>query len=130
MLDATVEGYAELQAALDKLTAAVKPSGALGKAVQRTTKRLYDHALLITHVDTGTLQTAHRWQYLEDGEGPRGVVFVEGGLVNPKSHQPVARYAGIEEARGGDHAFYARTIAEVGDDAANEGISVVLEALP
>jgi hypothetical protein len=125
-----VQGYAELQAALDKVAAAVKPSGALGEGVKRTTQRLYKHAIGITHVDTGTLASSHRWQYAEESGSPRGVVFVEDSLRNPKSKQAVGRYAPIEEGRGGQHAFYARTVAEEGDAAAGEGINVVLEALP
>lgn len=130
MIETEIEGYAELQAALDRVAAAVKPSGALGKAVQRTTRRLYKRAISLTHQDTGTLASSHRWSYLEEGSSPRGVVYVEGNLKNTKSRQAVERYAPIEEARGGSHAFYARTVAEDGDAAAQEGISVILEALP
>lgn len=130
MAETTLDGLQELQAAMDQVQAALQPDNVLGRGIQTATRKLYDHARRVTHRETGTLAAAHRWAFLEQGGGPRGVVFLEPGVRNVRSGAPVGRYGPIEHARGGDHAFYGRTIAEAGDQAIDAGLDVILSKLP
>lgn len=125
-----IQGQRELQAALDKIEAAVKPSGALGQAVQVVTRHAWTLAQDASHVWTGALQASHRWSFAEVGADARGLVTVGEGVVNPRTHEDVREYAPIEHARGGSHAFYARVVEDYGDDLLGLGATALLDALP
>lgn len=125
-----IQGQRELQAALDKIEAAVKPSGALGQAVQNATRAAWKLAQAYSHVVTGALQASHRWSYAEVDGNARGLVTIDGEAFNPRSLADVREYAPIEHARGGSHAFYARVVEDQGGELAAEGINIVLDALP
>lgn len=104
----TIRGIQEAQRANIRTIAAVKPSGRLGVAVRNVTILAHRGAVSRTHVITGTLRASHRMS-LSDSQG---VVFVDPSAINPVSHIAAAKYAPVEHARGGSHAFYGRTVME------------------
>lgn len=101
------------------------PGGARHSSVEVVGRHFLRHAMLITHRWSGGLASGHRLSV----EKPSSIILHTVGS-NPWTGEPIENYAGIEEARGGSHAFYRRTIAEVGDVAAREGIQVVFRSLP
>lgn len=123
----TIKGLQEAQQANQRRLAELKPSGALGRAVQYATATLQRHAIGITHVDTGSLRASHRMR-LEAG-GLRGVIYIDPSAVNPRSGQKTSIYGPVEHARGGSHAFYARTVAEAGPQVEKQAGNMVRVAL-
>lgn len=86
-----------------------KPSGPLDQAVQGATEEANRYAQAITHVITGTLKKSHR---IYRKSAFRREIRPDPAVINPMSGIPAAKYAPIEHARGGSHAFYARTKRE------------------
>jgi hypothetical protein len=117
----SITGLQEAQAANNRLTAAVKPAGALGRAVKYGTLEASRVAQVLTHVDTGALRASHRTQYA----GLQGRVFLDPAATNPRSHALTSVYGPIEEQRGSTHAFYRRTIAEHGERILSEMARIV-----
>lgn len=104
---ATIEG---LQAAQDRnirWVAALKPSGPLGKQVKDVTVRAHRYLVSITHIDTGAYKASQRMDYNRDAI--TGKLYVDPTARNPRTGARPAEYGLIEEARGGEHAAYART---------------------
>lgn len=126
-VDMTIEGIQELQAANERMIAALKPAGVLGEAVRYGTTEGHRYAVAITHVDTGALRGSHRM--LIEGSGDRGRVFIDPGTRNPRTGQRPADYGVEEHERGGSHAFYARTESEAGDRIGRQMLEIVRRGL-
>ena len=124
----TIEGLQAAQQAHIQLMAALKPSGAFGQAIQHATARAHRYAVAITHVDTGSLRASHRMRIHR--RGLRGTVYIDPGAVNPRTGQRPADYGRTEHARGGSHAFYARTIAEEGPAILQDVDGILRRGLP
>lgn len=114
----------ELQRLNAAMIAELKPSGALGRAVQRITLLAQRYAIDITHRDTGALAGSHR----VDVQGHQGRIFLDPSASNPRSRQLVSRYGAFEHERGGDHAFYERTANEA-DRFVGEGVDIIVQGL-
>jgi hypothetical protein len=108
----TITGIQEAQAKNNRNMAALRPAGALGRAVQYGTIAAHRYAIGVTHVDTGTLKGSHR---MEIG-GLRGRVYIDPGATNPRSGQRATLYGPYEHQRGGGHAFYQRVIDDYGPE--------------
>lgn len=121
----TIEGYEKLQAANRKLLAAVKPNGALGAANLFVTKSMQRGVESRVHVDTGTYKSS----ILADFAGTVGRVYVAANR-NPKGGGLASVYAKYEEGRGGSHAAFANTARQDGQRVAQEGVQLIIEALP
>lgn len=121
----TITGLQAAQAKNLRRVAALQPSGALGRAVLYGTTAAQRAAVANTHVDTGALRASHR---MEVG-GLRGRVFIAPDAVNPQSNARTAVYGAYEHARGGNHAFYDRVIAEQGPQIEHEMRRIVRGAL-
>lgn len=121
----TIQGLQEAQQANIKVIAAVKPSGGLGRAVQYGTIEAHRIAVSLTHVQTGALRASQRMQVIS----ARGIVFIDPSAVNPRHKARPAVYGPVEEARGGEHAFYARTVDQY-DRIGQAAYRGLLEALP
>ena len=106
--------------------AAMKPTGALGKAVKYGTIRLHRYAVAITHVWKylgGGLRASHRMAV----EGASAKIYIDPSSVNPRGQKPSV-YGPYEHARGGTHAFYARTVKEEGPETAKRmGVMILKE---
>jgi hypothetical protein len=114
---------------------ALSPQGELGEAVRDVMVGAHRYAVSITHVGRyiqtrsgkyryarpgeaarggGALRASHRMEFAEDGQGATGRIFIDPSTINPLTgHKPV-EYGLYEHRRGGEHAFYARTIGEYG----------------
>lgn len=121
----TIRGLQRAQAMQQRAYAALQPSGALGQAIQYITAHALRYVISITHVDTGALRASHRMLV-----GPaRGSIYLSPVGANPRTGQRPAEYGVYEHARGGEHAFYDRTSAEVGEKLLKQGVSLVVGAI-
>lgn len=106
-------GIQQAQHGNAQMMASFKPGGKFAKAVWRITKSLHRYAVTITHVITGSLRASHRME-MRDG-GMTGFIWIDRTSRNPQTRAFPYRYGYYEEKRGGEHAFYARTLREAGD---------------
>lgn len=127
-MNGSIKGLQEAQAAANQAAAALRPRGALGRAVQHVTARVHRYATTINPVDTGSWRASQRQQLSNDGLSGR--VFLQPGATNSRSGGPVDRYAGMYERAGGRYAVYKRTFEEDGQKALDEGGEIVRRALP
>jgi len=110
----SIQGLQEALYANQKRIAALKTEGAFGKFVKNATISLQRYAIGITHVwwdRGGGLRASHRMELT----GMRGRIYLDPNAVNPRGQRP-AVYGPYEEARGGTHAFYQRTVSEAWPD--------------
>lgn len=124
----TITGIQEAQRANLRALAAVKPSGELGRAVIYVLAKLHRYAVSITHVISGALRASHRTQYQEARDNALGLIYIDEGAVRPGGGRP-AIYGPIEEARGGSHAFYQRTVNEAGPGAVGEALARLIRGM-
>lgn len=113
MTNPTISGLQEAQHANLRHIMAMKPTGAFGRVVQITTAAVHRYSVAITHVDSGSLRASHRMLV----SGLHGEVYIDPSASNPRSGKRTSLYGPIEHARGGEHAFYARTEHEYGQKA-------------
>lgn len=115
----SLEGIQEVQQRNLRRIAALTPSGAAGEAVRDALIALQRYATQITHVGKyeggGALKNSHRISF--DETETEGTVYIDPSSVSPrrtsKKYKPV-EYGVYENARGGEHAFYDRTVDEIG----------------
>ena len=106
-----VQGADQAKQVLQRAERAVTPRGALGVGIRKGLTLLQIYAASVTHRDTGTLSAAHLTQYASG----KGYVYPSPYAINPKSRKPASYYGPFEEARGGSHAFYRRTVDAMED---------------
>ena len=124
----TIKGLRELQDLNIKTIHALKPNNALGRAVKFVTEMAHHYIVTITHVDSGAYRASHRMEV--DLNVGRGRVFVDPSARKPRTRELVRDYAEIEESRGGSHAAYTRTQAEIGQKALDRGVAYIKGQLP
>lgn len=120
----SLRGVQEAQDMNARAIAALRPAGAAGVAVRDATAEMHRYAVSITHVwkyKGGGLKTSHRMEVNDF----RGRIYIDPGVINPRGQRPV-EYGPHEHARGGSHAFYARTMAEVGPAAGAAAVEFLL----
>ena len=122
---ATVQGMQEAQAALRAVERAAKAGGPLERVVGYVATRLHRYAMSVTHVDSGELKGAHRVRMA----GTRAEIYLDPDAVNDYGQRP-AEYGVYEHDRGGSHAFYRRTVDEVGQQTLNEAANMLRRYLP
>lgn len=123
----SIGGIQEAQLANLQVIAALKPSGAFGRAIQYATVMAQRYSVVNTHVDTGALKASHRID-IENG-GLRGIVYLDPGAINPKGQRP-SQYGVYEHARGGDHAFYEKTVRDSGEQIGSIAGMILLQGMP
>lgn len=111
-VNVTIQGIQEAQQANLRAISQLSPEGRGGRAVFYLISDLWVYAVRITHRDTSALALSHRMKV----KGNRGEIYIDPASRNPKSQTPPAEYGVYEHSRGGDHAFYDRTIGERGSD--------------
>jgi hypothetical protein len=121
-----IKGIQAAQKANLKLIAAMKPTGAFGRAIRYGTIEAHRYATSITHVDTGALRASHRMAI----NGLRATIYIDPSSPAPRGTLKPSQYGLIEEARGGTHAFYRRTIREAGGRIARAVRASFLAGLP
>lgn len=103
----SIQGLQQAQHGMLRALRGVKPNGALGRAVQFLAAGAHRYLVTVTHVDTG----AYRASHISTVEGPAQMrIFVRQNARNPRTRALVTSYAPVEEARGGEHAAYKRTV--------------------
>lgn len=85
----------------------LRTGGALGRFARAVLLKEQGYMLSIVHVDTGWLKRSLRIQM---NSATRGRIYIDGRTRNPRGGRPSV-YGPWENARGGDHAFFDRTIA-------------------
>ena len=115
--DVTIKGLQQAMDANVRAIAALQPSGELGRAIRDVTVELARYKTAITHVDTGAYRASTRMEVTN----LRGRIYIDPTAYNPRSRQLVTRYAPDEEARGGSHASFQRTL----DERAQQAVSRV-----
>jgi len=123
----TIRGIQELQRANQKMIHALKPEGARGRAVLYATRGAQRYATAITHKDTGALKASHRMKY--DDKTATGNIYIDPRSINPRSFELPIEYGLYEHARGGEHAFYKRTVDEYGGELMMSEIKMIEEAI-
>lgn len=116
-----LQGIKESQQANLRTISQLSPQGQAGRAVFYLISDLWTYAVRITHRDTTALALSHRMKV----KGGRGEIYIDPASVNPrprgprqtKPHAKPAEYGIYEHNRGGDHAFYDRTLSEQGGNA-------------
>ena len=102
----------------------IQPEGAYGKAIKRMTVMGHAYSMRVTHVDTGATKSAHRMELSR----LEGSIFLDPYARRGDGKAP-AQYGPYEEARGGGHAFYNRTVREQGDQIGGEGLKILVEGI-
>lgn len=128
----SIEGIQEVQARNLRRIAVMHTGGAGEDAVRDMGAALHRHTVQITHVGQyeggGALRAAHRLEL----DGLEGLIYIDPGAVSPRrgrKKQRPAIYGVFEHERGGEHAFYDRTIEEIGDQAKADASRRILEAV-
>lgn len=136
MIDYSITGIQEAQAANAQAIAAASPHGGLGRAVRGATVEAHRYAVSITHVGRywrgrrwiggGSLRASHRMK-VSDAEGR---IFIDPTTVNPVTRQRPSVYGKYEHRRGYPHNFYERTVNERGQTIASRALREVESELP
>jgi hypothetical protein len=128
----SIEGIQEVMARNNRRIAALQPDGEGEAAVQEAVIALHRHAVSITHVGKyeggGALKSSHRMEV----NGLEGLVYIDPNSVSPRRssrRQKPVIYGVFENARGGEHAFYDRTVAEIGGTVSNKASRRIAEAV-
>ena len=112
-IDIEIKGLAETQARMERLLEEISAQGGLEAIVAKGTLRAHRYAVGITHVwhvHGGRLKNSHFPQVTATANQVYGTIGTN------------VAYAMIEHNRGGDHAFYERTVSEDG-----AGITAMME---
>jgi hypothetical protein len=102
-----IYGIQQTQANLNRIAATNRPDSVIAAAVEGATQAAHRYAIYVTHVDTGALKGAHAYT----ARGVHGEVYIRAEAQRSDGRRP-AQYGPYEHARGGSHAFYARTVSE------------------
>ena len=121
----TVQGYEKIQEARRQFVYAMQPQGAFGAANKYATLQLMRGVRARAHVATGT----YRASITPEFDGLYGRVYVAPNR-NPVSGQSASVYGPHEEARGGSHAAFAGAMAQDGARALQDGVNILIRALP
>lgn len=116
-----IKGIQEAQAVNAKMIARLQPNGEVAQKIKDLTISAHRYAVSITHVLTGSLRASHRMEL----KGLRGRIYLDPQAVNPRSGQKPAVYGFYENKRGGEHAFYDRTVEEFEQKSEDAVFSVV-----
>ena len=92
----------------------------MGDMLYPMTISLHRYSIGITHVDMGALKAAQRLEIRKRGGATQGRIFIDEGAMTMEGKVP-ADYGPHEHRRGGDHAFFTRTVREAGPRAIRVG---------
>lgn len=130
MRSETIQGLQEAQRGMARTIATMKPGSDFDEAIRFGTMAGFQYAVSITHVDTGALRASHRMK-LE--RGSKGIIYIDPNAVRPATGTMAGRarpsqYGPVENARGGEHAFYARVPKERGPTIAREAAAAMIRS--
>lgn len=127
----SITGIQEAMAKNNRRIASMKPGGKVEQAVKDAVIELHRYAVGITHVGKyvggGALKSSHRMRL----DGLEGEIYIDPNSVSPRrttrKYRP-AEYGVYENERGGEHAFYDRTVNEIGGRVKQGVNDVIIEA--
>lgn len=125
-----IQDIQDAQKAMAKYIASLKMDSAFGRALYIAAMGAQRYLVSITHVwryKGGALRASHRISI--DEARRRAIISIDERAINPRGQRP-AIYGPVEHARGGSHAFYARTEQEYGREIAHTGARLYLGELP
>lgn len=121
MIDLSIRGIQEIQQDNIQRIAALKPGGKISKEIKNIVIWAHRYLVSVTHVDTGAYRASQRMDVKE----LTGKLYVDPLSINPVSRERPADYGVFEEARGGEHAAYARTLRYVETNLLRNGITAM-----
>lgn len=121
----SIQGIQEVMARNNRRIATMQTGGAAEDAVRDAIIALHRYVVSIIHVDQGALRAAQRMEL----EGLSGYIHIDPGASNPRGKTKPVEYGVYEHARGGEHAFYDRTVAEIGDQVKADVTQKIKEAV-
>jgi hypothetical protein len=123
-----VEGDGRVIANLDRAYDLVNRRGELSDIAQWMAQTAERYASGITHQDTATLWGSYIFDTSELQSHNRIYIHIDPSVVNPRGQRPV-KYGPYEHARGGEHAFFRRTVNERGDFILEGGMNRIARGL-
>lgn len=126
-IEVKVTGFYKLRDKLEALSHRGYYRGIFRDYIKNLLRGGTRHATLITHKETGWLAKSHTWEY--DSHLMKGSIYVSGRNVyaTGSTLRWPRRYSVYEHARGGSHAFYARTYEEYIAPKAYQGLRVLIK---
>jgi hypothetical protein len=117
-----VTGFYKVQKAIAEVNSVGLYRGAFRDSLSGALRKGRNYAERITHVLTGNLARSHLWEY--DSHRLAGRIYIDPRVVYARGStlQWPRFYGPYEEARGGAHAFYARTAEEMNTYLRTEGM--------
>ena len=103
-----IRGLQEAQRWNARAIANMKPGGQFGRDLQTIISQVERYEVTIAHVDTGAMKNSIRMEL----KALEARTYIDPTARNPRTRAVVARYAEIEDNRGGSHAFAQRTVHE------------------
>ena len=120
-----IEGKEEVKAELDKAAKVASQGGQMQQAVGIASRRARAYAVEVSHVWTGALKASHTIEQT----GAHAEIYPSPAVINPRTKRSPAEYGPFEHRKGGDHAFYARTM-DHSDDIAAPALTYLRRNLP
>lgn len=105
----SIQGQDEVKAALEKAAQIGQSGGPLEQAAAFVARRAHYYMRSITHVDTSALKASHAIEQ----RGRMTILYQHPAVINPRSRKRPAEYGFYENRRGGQHAFYDRTMEKI-----------------
>lgn len=125
----TIRDIQRAQKANETLIRNLDPRHALGEATRLVLADMHRYTLVVTHIDTGSLRAAHRMDFRTKPTTATGIISIDPGATNPRTRERPADYGQEEHARGGEHAFYNRAVAENADRALDLGTRILARSV-
>jgi len=133
VIDLSIKGLQEAQQANLQMIRAMRPSGALGRAIQYAGLATHRHAVPSTPHDYGALRAAHR----VENKPLQARIYIDPGARAPRRNQRPAVYGAILHGQGmipglrsGVRAFYAYAVKTYGKKVADGAIREFKKGLP
>ena len=134
-IQVNIKGLQKLQDANNRAIAALKPTGALGKALQWGVADIHRKSVAYTPHDTGALRASHRM--IINNRQTMGRVEIDRTATNPRSGMRTAEYGyylhqqgQIPGLRSGIRAFYEYVYERFGQQILGRVADIIRKALP
>lgn len=132
-LDLSIKGLQKAQQANLQMIRAMKPSGALGRAIQYAGLAMHRHVIPSTPHEYGALRAAHR----VENKPLQARIYIDPGARAPRSKERPAVYGARLHGHGlipgltsGIRAFYAYSVQTYGGKVAQGAIREFKRGLP
>jgi len=132
IIELNVAEWAKASKAMAFLIDGEKYRGMFRDTMPDMLEALAEYAADITHEETGNLADSFGWEY--DSYRTRGRIFIKPNRPKYQRNYSPYNWAHIygvyEHARGGEHAFFQRTVNENADIILLDGMRKMIKRLP